>query len=295
MRFRWNRFRNRWFQARESARETAREVFIEQKMCPACRALTGRHSRQCPYCGEPLRVIGTGPAGRLASRFLPASAPLTTFLLAGNLFMFAVEIVLTRHGNLIHPVGNGAELRLGLSLPLQFMLASGQYWRWITAMFLHAGWLHIGFNMWALYDLGPICEELYGPQKFLALYIASGIVGNIVASAAGTAVLGASGALFGLLGMLAVYGLRRHDAGTQQLRSGATRWIIYALIWTFAFPGISLAAHLGGLISGGILAFLISDEPPLTEASIGLWRAVQILAIVVTLGSFVFMVRTPLG
>ncbi len=294
MRFRWNRWRNRWFRARESAAESAREVFIEQKMCPACRALTDRHSRQCPYCGEPLRVIGTGPAARLASRFMPTSAPVTSFLILGNLFMFAVEILLTRHGSLLRPVGNMSPLRLGLTLPMPLMLGTGQYWRWVTAMFLHAGWLHIGFNMWALYDLGPVCESLYGPSKFLTLYLATGFIGNFAASATNTAVLGASGALFGLLGLLVTYGLRRRDSTSRQLRSQAGRWVIYALIWTFVIPGISLAAHLGGLISGVALGYLISDEPPLTEASISFWRALRIASVIVTLGCFFWMVKTPL-
>lgn len=294
MRFRWNRWRNRWFRARESARETAREVFVEQKMCPACRALTDRHSRQCPYCGASLRVVGTGPAGRLASRFMPATAPVTSFLILGNLFMFAVEILLTRQGNLLQPVGQGAFLRLGLSLPMPLMVGTGQYWRWITAMFLHAGWLHIGFNMFALYELGPICESLYGPAKFLTLYLATGVIGNIVASAANTAVLGASGALFGLLGLLVVYVMRHHDAVAEQLRAQAWLWVVFAFVWTFAIRDTSLAAHIGGLIGGALIAYLVGDEPPLTETSISLWRAIQLVAIIITVGSFLWMARTPL-
>jgi rhomboid protease GluP len=299
MRFRWNQWKNRWFRTRESARESARGVFVEQKMCPSCRALVNRRDRQCPYCGQRLRVLGTGPAGRLLSRFLPQTAPVTSLLLLGNLLMFAVEMLLSHTGSLLQPVGNIAIVRLGLSLPMPIMLASGQYWRWVTAMFLHAGWMHIGFNMLALYYLGPTCESLYGPAKFLSIYLATGFIGNIVASAANTAVLGASGALFGLLGLMITYGWGRHDGMSRQVRSQGWSWTIFALLFTVAGPAlgfgeISLAAHLGGLLSGAALGRLISDRPPLTAASVSLWRGIQLAAIVITLGSFFLMIRTPL-
>lgn len=293
MRFRLNRWRNKWFRWREAARETSQEIFVEQKMCPACRALVDRHSRQCPYCSQVLRVAGTGPAGRIAARVVPTNVPVTGLLILGNLLLFIVEYLLSR-GTPLHPVNMTAALRLGMSLPLPYIVVSGQYWRWVTAMFLHAGWLHIAFNMWALYDLGPVCESLYGPAKYLTLYLATGVVGNIAASLTGTSVIGASGALFGLLGLLVTYGLRRRDSASQQLRAQAMRWIIYALIWTFVIPGISMAAHIGGLVGGVVFGYMISDEPPLTEARIRLWRTVQIVAVVITVGCFFLMLRAPI-
>ncbi|MGH9543355.1 MAG: rhomboid family intramembrane serine protease [Terriglobales bacterium] len=290
MRFRMNRWRKKWFRVKESARETSQEIFIEQKMCPACRALVDRHSRQCPYCDQVLQVAGTSPAGRLASRVVPSNVPATGLLILGNLVLFIVEYVLSR-GTLLHPVNDAVVGQLGVALPMPLMIASGQYWRWITAMFLHAGWLHIGFNMWALYDLGPVCESLYGPAKFVTLYLIAGVIGNVAASLMGTSVLGASGALFGLLGLLATYGLRRRDSASRQLRSYVGRWIVYALIWTFVIPGISAAAHIGGLLGGMALGYMISDDPPMTEGSIAAWQLAQWVALVITFGAFFLMAR----
>lgn len=290
MRFRINRWRNQWFRVREQARETGQEIFVEQKMCPACRALVDRHSRQCPYCGQVLQVAGTGPAGRLASRLVPTNVPATGILIGVNLLMFLVEYALSR-GTLLHPINDAVVGPMGVSVPMPLMIATGQYWRWITAMFLHAGWLHIGFNMWALYDLGPVCESLYGTSKYVTLYLATGVIGNIAASLTQSSVLGASGALFGLLGLLVTYGLRERDSASRQLRAYAGRWIVYALIWTFVIPGISAAAHIGGLLGGIALGYLISDNPPLTEASIKAWRLAQWAAVVITCGAFFLMAR----
>lgn len=152
--------------------------------------------------------------------------------------------------------------RLGASLPLPFDLA--QPWRFVTACFLHANFLHILFNMWVLVDLAPTIEEVYGSSRFLFLYVATGIGGYVLSGFFGHFSIGASGALVGLIGVLLAMTYRRRGAGIQQLRSQVYRWIIYLVLWGLFFPGVDNMAHLGGGITGLILGKLMPDRQPAT-------------------------------
>lgn len=302
LRFRLNRLRRRWETWKASLRNTSQGVFTEQKMCPACRALVERHERRCPFCGEPLRVLGTGPLARAAARVVPADVPVTSLLIGVNLLIFTLECALN-HG--VPPIGfplkgqihENILLRLGQSLPMPInigVVIKDQYWRWITSLFIHESIIHIGFNMWVLSDVGPLIEQLYGRAKYLLFYIIAGIAGNIVASDLWhQAVVGASGAIMGLIGVLIAYGIKNKTTVAQTMRSQAIRFAIYTLAFGM-LPGISNAAHLGGIAVGFLLALLVTDEPPLTEGQIRFWRGVQWLMIGVTAFSFLLMARTPL-
>ncbi len=299
LRFRLNRLRRRWEAWKASLRNTGHEVFTEQKMCPACRALVERNERRCPFCGEPLRVIGTGPVARAASRIVPADVPLTSLLIGVNLLIFTLECLLNRGVPLIFGMRNTVLLRLGSSPALVYLSnpispLHGEYWRWITALFLHAGLMHIGFNMWVLFDVGPVVEQLYGRSKFLLLYLLAGVGGNLVAGFLGQNVVGASGAIMGLIGVLIAYGVRNKTAIAQQMRAQAIRFALYTLVFGFLMAGVSNAAHLGGIAAGFLLALAIGDEPPLTETQIRFWRVMQWFLVALTAYAFVLMARTPL-
>jgi len=290
LRFQLNQLRHRWERWLGTAQQTSQAVFTEQKMCPACRALVERGDRQCPYCGEPLRVLGTGPAARILSRIVPTDTPFSALLLLINLLMFGVEVALSG-GNLLRVSGRATSI--GASAPLGYILATHQYWRWVTGIFLHGGLLHIAFNMWALFDLGPLVESAYGRAKFLLVFIVTGTVGNLVASYFGHLTVGASGSLFGLLGVMITYGSRRHDQFAQQLRSQALRWAIYAFAMGMLLPGTDNFAHLGGVLSGVAFGWLVSDHPPLTEGSIRYWQVVQWGTLSVMAAAFLFMAMAP--
>ncbi|HVB40189.1 MAG TPA: rhomboid family intramembrane serine protease, partial [Terriglobales bacterium] len=173
-------------------------------------------------------------------------------------------------------------------------VATHQYWRWVTACFLHGGLLHIGFNMWALYDIGPLVESFFGGAKYLTLYLVTGICGYIVSGFFGYSSLGASGAILGLLGAMLAYGIRRsHTAAGRQLRNVASRWAIYILIFSF-LPGVDIFAHIGGFCSGFVLAMMIGDDPPLTEAQVRTWNLVAGVMIAILVVSFYLMATVPL-
>lgn len=129
-----------------------------------------------------------------------------------------------------------------------FEVANGDWWRMVTSMFLHGSIIHIGFNMYALWIFGPAIERRYGPLRYLGLYFAAGLWGSagaLILSPNGYT-LGASGAIFGLLG--AFVAISRVQ-GSRDL-GGVGALIGINLVFTFAIPGISIGGHLGGLLGG---------------------------------------------
>ena len=135
-------------------------------------------------------------------------------------------------------------------------LAEGEWWRLLTAAFLHYGPIHLGLNMLALWWIGRPLEAYLGSVRFLLLYLVSGLAGSagaLIASPNGITV-GASGAIFGILGAAIV--LERQ--GTYVLGGSALPLLIVNLAFTFAVPGISIGGHLGGAIGGALSILVLS-------------------------------------
>ncbi len=140
---------------------------------------------------------------------------------------------------------------------------AGQYWRLVTSMFLHGGLLHLGLNAWALFQLGSLLELLMGSPRMLLIYFLSGIAGSL-ASATFTQApsVGASGAIFGLLGALIAFLLRRRGALTPQGKSILMQlvgWAVINVFFGFSTPGIDNSAHLGGGAAGLLLGFVLPE------------------------------------
>ncbi len=148
---------------------------------------------------------------------------------------------------------------------------SGEWWRLITNVFLHGGLLHIAFNMWCLWNLGALCESLYGRWTYAAIYLICGL-GASLASAAWHPFIpsvGASGAIFGLAGaLIAAFKLGEFSVPRSAL-SGTLRslgaFVVYNLIFGAVIPGIDNTAHIGGLVTGLILGALIALLAPRQE------------------------------
>lgn len=136
---------------------------------------------------------------------------------------------------------------------------NSEWYRLLTSVFLHGSWLHLLFNMYVLYVLGPPLERLLGHVRFLALYLIAGLGGAVASftfSTINTVSVGASGAIFGLMGALVVAG--RH------LRTDITQVLVLIginVVIGFLAPGIDWRAHLGGLLVGAAVAFVFSKAP----------------------------------
>jgi membrane associated rhomboid family serine protease len=158
-------------------------------------------------------------------------------------------------------------------------VADGQWWRVVTAAFLHANILHIAFNMYALWLLGKPLERYIGAGRFLAIYTVAGISGSagaLLLTSADVPTVGASGAIFGLMGALLV--LERRG---MPLVGPLLPILLINLVFTFGVAGISIGGHIGGLI-GGILAALGLERfgrGHLAYGSLGLFAPLTLLAI----------------
>jgi len=137
-------------------------------------------------------------------------------------------------------------------------VAGGEWWRLVTGGFLHAGIIHLAFNMFLLWMLGSQLERLLGTTSYLILYF-----GSLLSGALGVMLLdplaltvGASGAVFGLMGATVIYQFRR---GVSPWSNGIGSLLIINLIFTFARPNISVGGHLGGLLGGLLIGWLIDE------------------------------------
>jgi rhomboid protease GluP len=160
---------------------------------------------------------------------------------------------------------------------------SGDWWRLLTYMFLHGGLMHIAFNMWCLWDLGALCESLYGRWTFACIYLITGIAGGLASVAWNPGVLsvGASGAIFGLAGaLLASFYLGEFSVPRIAIQ-GTLRSLLFFVGFNVLFgtmiSGIDNACHFGGLISGLILGALIARVAPQHDAVL---RRVGVLSVV---------------
>jgi rhomboid protease GluP len=153
----------------------------------------------------------------------------------------------------------GIDLPAALGMKVNDLIVQGQLWRLFTPMLLHGSLLHIGFNMYALYALGPGLESYYGHQRFLLLYVLAGFAGNVLSFLFSPAnSLGSSTAIFGLLGAQAVFLLQNKSLfGSRAQRALTNIAMVAALnLWIgLSSPGIDNWGHLGGLLGGVIFSW----------------------------------------
>lgn len=217
--------------------------------------------------------------------------PVTAFLLLLNLAFFALEVI--QHLKYSRQLGQPAEL-IGINSQVLHILgwlswqdlSKGQYWRIVSAAFLHGGVLHIIFNLLMLSDLGRYCETFLSSWKFLVAY---GV--GILGSAAGSMVVGqlrgvpvasvgASGAICSLFGLLLVYSLK---ARQDELRDRLIRSVLWIVVITMFVPAnVDHGAHLGGFIAGGIFGLAVNDYMTSREALRWRYPALAVSALGIT-------------
>lgn len=269
------------------------------RMCPECRGLIDRSAAVCPLCGAKVRAprARTGATHDRVLGIIPVPSTATSALVAANIAFYAMAWYMTQSAAAAQlqsaSIFSGIDGRVLVRLGAKFgpLMAAGEWWRLVTAIFLHAGLLHIGFNLWCLFDLGPAVESLFSTQKFIVLYLVTGIFGFVVSlfwSPLGISI-GASGAILGLIGIL-IGASYHHGQLGKDYRGQLWRWVIY--IFAFALiPGLSIdnAAHIGGLVSGLLLGYLIPEGEPQTRAGDNLWNTLAVFAVLIIAGSFALM------
>jgi membrane associated rhomboid family serine protease len=203
---------------------------------------------RCPECANQrqrtVRTVGT------------SDQPTLTYILIGVNVALALGAFLGGASTTTGGVGGSALLDDGSVS--RATIADGEYWRLLTAGFLHAGFFHLLFNMFALYVLGTLLEPAVGRFRFGLIYFVSLLAGSFGALLLEptSPTVGASGAIFGLMGAAVIV---MRNQGMNLMESGLLFWIGLNLVITFTIPNISIGGHIGGLLGGALAALVLFD------------------------------------
>jgi rhomboid protease GluP len=195
------------------------------------------------------------------------ATPATSAIIAGIMIGFAIEIAT---GAWL----DGAKLSQLGAITFYDIFARHQYWRLLSAMFLHGDGtpsgdaLHLAMNLLAIYQIGSLFEVMFGTRRFVIIYFSTGLIASLVSAVVnrGGSSVGASGAIFGILGAFVISVRRsprwRHERGARSIVKQLVFWIVVNIIVGFQIPQIDMSAHLGGLIAGFILGTLLPHHVP---------------------------------
>jgi membrane associated rhomboid family serine protease len=283
-------------------------------LCRNCGAIVGAGEPNCGVCGASTAVQPTAQSQnipdretlRFARAILNRPYKFTITFLIANLFVF---LMMWESSGLTSNVlwsGFSLEVLVAYGAKLNSLIAgpNHEWWRFVTPIFIHVNLIHLLVNMYSLWIIGPYVEKLYGSAKFVVFWMVTGIAGVVasyltVRPALATSGLsrflfkvmdepsaGASGALFGLVGVLFVFGIKfRHELPEGFKRAFGTGMLPVIMINLFiGFLGrgfIDNAAHLGGLLSGTALAVVVQYRRPGESQGIAVfWRVLQVAGLV---------------
>lgn len=250
-----------------------------------------------PTYNQPATVAPAQTGRRIE---IPRSAPLYAYIILGiNIVVFLIDMLLDQRLTLMGGKWNPA-------------IINGQYWRLVTHMFLHGGIVHLGLNGYFLYVFGSEVERAFGPFRFLAIYFLSGIAGGLLSFIGNPDSLsvGASGALFGLIGAMLplLYRNRNVLANTRGRIMSLIQTIVINLVLGFTIPNIDWWAHIGGLVMGLALAWLTTPRYSVQLDMMGapervvdasslqiawLWYVLFGFALIMTTGFLIWMNNAP--
>jgi len=258
-------------------RHPNRETFVSCSECgrPICaECMTPAPvGQRCPeHSGKPQGARRVGASMRRGT-FEGTGALMTKTLIAVNVVIY---VITAAQGAGLNSPGGSLYVRWVLFGPL---VAQGDWWRLITSAFLHASLLHIAFNMYFLWFVGSAVETALGRGRFLLVYFVSALAGSAGAlvHTPNSPVVGASGALFGILGAALVLERQRNYV----LGGSAAALIVINLILGFTLSNISIGGHIGGLI-GGVLCTLVLSKFGRGHAAysrVGLWGIAGVLGV----------------
>lgn len=264
-------------------------------LCPSCRKLINQDERYCPYCGT--SRPGAPWKSNPWTRALVNPEQLVWTIIYVNIGMYILSLILypsaaslAMNPFLFLSPSNNSLLILGATgtAPIDYY---GRWWTLLSANYLHGGVLHIAFNMLALRNIGPMVAEEYGTNRFIIIYTVTGVAGFLLSYLAGVRfTIGASAALFGIIGAAIYYGKSRGGQyGTAVYKQLAT-WVVALFIFGFLVPAINNWAHGGGLLAGVILGFVLryndqSRETLFHKVLAGICVAVTALILVWAIGS----------
>jgi membrane associated rhomboid family serine protease len=293
-------------------------------VCRNCGAIVGAGETVCAQCGAPLassagqveahRAVYDRDAMRFARAVLTRPYTFTILFLVANLFVF-----------LLMWGSSGLQSSALMAFPnsvleaygakLNYLINAGQWWRFVTPVFIHVNLPHILVNMWSLWVVGPYVEKLYGSAKFVFFWVLTGVagvaasyltvrpdmhvnsLGRFIFKTMDNPSAGASGALFGLVGVLFVFGIKfRHelpDGFKRAFGTGLLPMILMNLFIGYLGRGfIDNAAHLGGFFAGALVALFVGYKRPGERGTVAvIWHILQLASLALVALSFLMVER----
>lgn len=259
-------------------------------LCPNCGKLISADAEQCIHCGmkNPGRLGLRTVVQKLFRRDVSFIQMVTYFCI--GLYIVSILIdprALLRSRGLFSFLSPSLESLYILGMTGKAALQAGRWWTVITAIYLHGGILHILFNLLWFRQLGPMVEGLYGSARFILIFTISGVFGYLLSFLTGTSLtVGASGAIFGLLGALIYYGRSRGGVFKDIIYPQILSWAVVLFIFGFIFPGIDNFAHLGGFVGGYLSANLLGYQDKSAEKSSH--RMLAAISLMLTILAFIF-------
>ena len=290
LRWKWGQRRARIAESGLRAEILWRSARARHKMCPACRALVPRGANRCTACGEGLASVRAPGVGRLIANVLPGATAATSLILLADGFWFLMTLMAhMRSGSEASLLGSfGGELLFRFGSGFSPLTLQGEWWRFVTPIFLHGGILHFFFNSYVLLQLGPLVEEEFGTERFWVLYLLCGIAGSAASQFARPVnTVGASGALMGMMGLLLVYGWRAGGARGEALRQAMLRYAMYIVILSLLVRGgIDHVNHAGGFVCGALAGLVVSAGSVRGRAAAVAWEVAAVAGVLLVLFSF---------
>jgi rhomboid protease GluP len=265
----------------------------QRRMCPNCRAFITTHDKVCPYCNERVgpRAVERRDPGAIMGGFIPHARFVTMIILTINFGLYVATVVFSQRNGLGGFVNVDGQTLIDFGAKVRAAIITyGQWWRLVTAGFLHGGLLHIGMNSVVLFDLGAQVEDVYGASRLIVVYFMATVFGFLLSTFWNPGIsVGASAGIMGLLGAMIALGVRtRHTAAGAAMRGMYVRWAVYGLIFGL-LPGIDNTAHIGGLAAGFGVAYLAGTPRIETAWSERLWQAAAVACVVITAACFLKM------
>jgi rhomboid protease GluP len=266
-------------------------------MCPNCRAFITTADKTCPYCEAEVgaRAVDTRTPADVMGGLIPHARFTTVVILLINTGLYLLTVLHgARSGGAgLDPTG---ESLLAFGAMFTKFVAAGEYWRLITAGFLHGGIMHILMNSWVLFDLGATVEEAFGTARYLVLYFIATITGFLASFSASfylfhqaTLSMGASAGISGLIGAMIAWGIRERSFLGTAVRKDYTRWAIYMVVLGVVgkFFGIPIdnAAHIGGFVGGFLIAYGAGTPGRIKPLETG-WKVIAGFCVVMTAAAF---------
>jgi rhomboid protease GluP len=282
----WQRERlRRRLRAMEAGTENIRRsVVATHRMCRECRTLVPVSQSVCSSCGASMAAVPRGGAGRLVRLLAPSLGSASTSLL-GAIIVVYFALAFTAPGGFSFALPRATLARLGMKWTPAIL--AGDWWRLVNPIYLHASLIHLLFNAYALANLGPALEVAVGGRRLLVLFTGTGIFSFIVSAllAPHAASVGASGALFGLIGFGIVHGRVRGGPMFRALSQDLFRWAVFSFVLSL-MPGIDWAAHLGGFVAGAALGLFVGRRPQRFESINRLWAVAAVVSVLLPIVGF---------